>query len=56
MVEPNNEKMLLEAMNKILDNQATFDENKMREFAIKHFSYNAVAKKYSEIYSKVIPS
>ena len=56
LVEPKNEKMLLEAMNKILDNQATFDKNKMREFAIKHFSYNAVAKKYSEIYSKVIPS
>ena len=44
------------SMNKILDKQVTFDKNKMREFAIKHFSYNAVGKKYNEIYSKVIPS
>ena len=56
LVEPKNEKMLLEAMNKILAKQVTFDKNKMREFAIKHFSYSAVGKKYNEIYSKVIPS
>lgn len=54
LIDPKNEQMLLDSLNKILNNEIEFDENEMRTFALKHFSYESISEKYNEIYRKVI--
>ena len=47
------QKSLENAMNLILDKKKTFDSEKLRSYAIDHFSYEAIADQYNSIYQKI---
>ena len=53
LIEPKDQKALENAMNSILDNNKTFDPEKLRSYAIDHFSYEAIAEQYNSIYQKI---
>ena len=53
LIEPKDQKSLENAMNLILDKKKTFDSEKLRSYAIDHFSYEAIAEQYNSIYQKI---
>lgn len=53
-VEKKNEKELEEGINYLLDNISSFDSQEIREYALKNFNYNAVGRKYTDVYQRVI--
>jgi glycosyltransferase involved in cell wall biosynthesis len=52
LVEPRNEGQLVQAMLDLLKNKS-FDPQDLRAYALKHFSYAAIAKQLDEVYRKV---
>lgn len=56
LVEKENEQALSTALHRIWNDEVTFDKKKMRDFAEKNFSYQAVADKYATFYKLVVES
>ena len=52
LVEPRNEGQLVQAMLDLLKNKS-FDPQDLRAYALKHFSYAAIAKQLDEVYRQV---
>lgn len=54
LVERGNEHQLSEAMEKVLNNEVSFDPDSIRQYAVEHFSYTMVGKKLDSIYHRVL--
>ncbi|MCF8233740.1 MAG: glycosyltransferase [Bacteroidales bacterium] len=54
LVEKGNEQHLEEKINSMLDHFREFNSQKLREYAIKNFSYEAVGRRFVEIYEITI--
>lgn len=54
LVEAKNESQLKDAILNMLDNYNTYDRDKIREYAIKHFDYSSVGKQFLEVYKEVL--
>lgn len=50
LIEKGNEQQLIEAMEDIMDQQSVFESEKLRGYALTHFSYVSVGKKFDGIY------
>lgn len=54
VVEAKDESGLEEAMNRMIQRAGGWDRKKIREYAVAQFSYEAVGKKFSELYSRLL--
>ncbi len=54
LIEPGNENQLFQTINKLLDNNSNYNSEKLRQYAIDHFSYKVVGKQFFDIYMKVL--
>lgn len=53
LIEAGNEDQFLKTLNDTLDKLASFDKNKIRQYAIEHFSKEVIGKKLYDIYTSV---
>ncbi len=56
LVKVGDEKQLLQALHKMLENLSEYDSEKLRQYAIDHFSYPVVGKQFYNIYKKALSS
>jgi glycosyltransferase involved in cell wall biosynthesis len=54
LVKPKDEIALFEAIKRFIIVKNDFDSTEIRKYALEHFSYNEVGKKFSQIYDKVL--
>jgi glycosyltransferase involved in cell wall biosynthesis len=54
LVKPKDEPALFDALNTMLSNYKTYKAENIREYALKHFSYNQVGKQFDEIYRSLV--
>jgi glycosyltransferase involved in cell wall biosynthesis len=54
LVNRGDEKELLQALNDFLDEKFTFNSIELRNYALKHFSYEEVSLKFNEVYEQVM--
>ena len=54
LVERGNENQLSEAIEKILNDEVSFNAEQIRHYAMEHFSYTTVGKKLDTVYRKVL--
>jgi glycosyltransferase involved in cell wall biosynthesis len=54
LVNRRDEKELLQALKDFLEGKFTFNPIELRNYAIKHFSYEEVSLKYDEVYEQVL--
>lgn len=54
LVKPNQLDELVDAMNKMIEEYHHFKKEEIRDYAIKHFSNEAVGKQFLEVYQKII--
>jgi glycosyltransferase involved in cell wall biosynthesis len=54
LVKPKDEIALFEAIKRFIIVKNDFDSTEIRRYALEHFSYNEVGKKFSQIYDKVL--
>lgn len=54
LVEAKNESQLKDAILNMLDSYNTYDRERIREYAIKHFDYSSVGKQFLEVYKEVL--
>jgi glycosyltransferase involved in cell wall biosynthesis len=53
LVEKGNEAQLVQAMETFLERKFVSDPEKIRAYALNHFSYSAVGRKLDRIYRKI---
>lgn len=56
MIPPNNLKELTDAIEEMIEKRHTYDKAKMHQSAVEKYSYNAIGKKLTELYSQCIDS
>ncbi|MFC5270519.1 glycosyltransferase [Adhaeribacter terreus] len=56
LIEPGNEENLLEALRFVLQNPEAFPKEKLRKFAVKNYSFDAVGKQFAALYETVLLS
>jgi glycosyltransferase involved in cell wall biosynthesis len=54
LIKRGDEKELLRALNDFLDEKFTFNPIELRNYALKHFSYEEVSLKFNEVYEQVL--
>ena len=54
LIERGNESQLADSIEKILNNEVTFDTTTIRQYALGHFSYKMIGKKLDAIYRQVL--
>lgn len=54
LVPPGDSVALTQAMGSMINNRKKYDSDKIRSYALKHFSYEEVGKRFHEVYKKVI--
>lgn len=54
LTEPGNETQLLEALLYMLDHHQNFDKQKLREYALNRYSYEAVGRQFAALYETVL--
>jgi len=54
LVPPGDEEIFLSELNRILDNLDRFDRDKIRKYAVNHFSNDAVGKQFDAIYREIL--
>ncbi len=54
LINAGNMKQLVEGMNYMLDHFEQYPAKDLRDYAIRHFSYEAVGRQFTEIYKGVI--
>ncbi|MBS4013850.1 MAG: glycosyltransferase [Bacteroidetes bacterium] len=54
LIEPKDEKTLIESLNKTLDNLDYYNKQELHRYAANNFSYEKIGKSFTEIYSSVI--
>ncbi len=54
IIEPKDEQGLLNAIEYMLDNYSKYDAQKIRKYALKHFTYEVVGKQFSDIYDYLL--
>lgn len=55
LIEPKDEEKLLNEMNEMMEKSKKYSAVKIRKYAIENFSYEAVGKKFQEIYQQIKP-
>ena len=53
VIAPKDEKALLNACKKVLDNLSNYDAENLHQYAIQNFSYQSVGKRFTDIYNNV---
>ena len=56
LIEPGNEEELLKALRFVLQNPQAFPREKLRDFAVKNYSFAAVGKQFAALYETVLLS
>ena len=54
LIEPKDEKTLIESLNKTLDNLDFYNKEELHKYAANNFSYEKIGRSFTEIYSSVI--
>ena len=54
LVPPEDEETFLVEINSLLDRLDSFDKHAIRDYAVKHFSKEAIGQQFNEIYTKVL--
>ncbi len=54
LVKPKDVNALCSAMEYMIDNKNNYDSQKIRDYAVKNFSYDSVGKRFEDVYRKVI--